>query len=196
MVRLSIIIPYYKTYELTNKLLYSLIAQDRGDIEIILIDDGCNEERFDEWTGFNNIKIIHQKNGGVSNARNKGIELAQGKYIAFIDSDDMIMTDYVEQLLYLIETRDEDIITFNWLDINTNDVVKQPQNCAVWKSIYKKEILPKFDESLRCREDYFFQKELEKKDPTRYYFDRVLYVYNSGREGSLSWNDRYSNSIL
>lgn len=194
MVRLSIIIPYYQTYELTNKLLYSLIVQKTDEVEIILIDDGCGETRLDKFAS--DVKVIHQKNGGVSNARNKGIELAQGRYIVFCDSDDMVMTDYIEQLLYLITTRSEDIITFNWLDINTNDVVRQPQNCAVWKSIYKKEILPRFDESLRCREDYFFQKELESKNLTRCYFDRVLYIYNSGREGSLSWNDRYSNSIL
>lgn len=194
MVKLSIIIPYYQTYELTNKLLYSLTIQKTNEVEIILIDDGCGEARFDRFA--NDVKVVHQKNGGVSNARNKGVEFAKGKYIAFCDADDMIMTDYVEQLLNLINIRDEDIITFNWLDINTNDVIRQPQNCAVWKSIYKKEILPRFDESLKCREDYFFQKELEKKEPTKYYFDRVLYIYNSGREGSLSWNDRHSNSVL
>ena len=186
MVKLSIVIPYYKTYELTNKLLYSLIIQKTDEVEIILIDDGCFEERFDV---FENIKVIHQENGGVSVARNKGIELAQGKYIAFIDSDDMVMPDYVERLLNLIDTRDEDIITFNWLDINTNDVVRHPSNPAVWKAIYKKDILPRFDETLRVREDYYFQKELESKNLTKCYYDRVLYMYNSGREGSLWWNE-------
>lgn len=192
MVKLSIIIPYYKTYELTKKLLDILYMQKRKEIEIILIDDGCNEKILDSYKYINcydNLKIIHQENGGVSVARNKGIELAQGKYIAFIDSDDMVMPDYIEQLLNLINTRDEDIILFNWLDINTNDVVRHPSNPAVWKAIYKKEILPLFDETLRVREDYFFQQELEKKNPSKYYYDRVLYMYNSGREGSLWWNE-------
>ena len=185
MVKLSIVIPYYKTYELTDKLLYSLTAQELKDAEIILIDDGCKEKRLNSWNLFDNIKIIHQENGGVSVARNKGIELAKGKYIAFIDSDDMVMPDYIEQLLNLINTRDEDVIVFNWLDINTNDVIRHPENPAVWKAIYKK------DETLRVREDYFFQKELESKNPTKYYYDRVLYIYNSGREGSLWWNETH-----
>lgn len=199
MVKLSIIIPYYETYEMTKKLLQSLIMQiNMPYTEIILVDDGCNETKFDSYLDFidglgftykNHIKIIHQKNGGVSVARNKGIELAQGKYIAFIDSDDMVMPDYIEQLLNLIDTRDEDIILFNWLDITTNDVVRYPSNPAVWKAIYKKDILPRFDENLRVREDYYFQKELESKNLTKCYYDRVLYMYNSGREGSLWWNE-------
>lgn len=187
-ILLTIIIPYYKTYELTYELLKNIEIQHNGYVEVILIDDGCNEMNFDIYYG-KWAKIIHQENGGVSVARNKGIELAQGKYIAFIDSDDMVMPDYIEQLLNLINTRDEDIILFNWLDINTNDVVRHPSNPAVWKAIYKKDILPRFDETLRVREDYYFQKELESKNLTKYYYDRVLYMYNSGREGSLWWNE-------
>lgn len=199
MVKLSIVIPYYETYELTKKLLISLLTQiNTPEIEIILIDDGCNEIRFDNYMDFingyfkyDNVKIIHQENGGVSVARNKGIELAKGKYIAFIDSDDMVMPDYIEKLLNLINTRDEDVIVFNWLDITTNQVIVHPENPAVWKAIYKKEIIPRFDETLRVREDYFFQQELESKNPTKYYYDRVLYIYNSEREGSLWWNETH-----
>ena len=191
MVKLSIVIPYYKTYELTDKLLYSLTAQELKDAEIILIDDGCKEKRLNSWNLFDNIKIIHQENGGVSVARNKGIKLAKGKYIAFIDSDDMVMPDYIEQLLNLINTRDEDVIVFNWLDITTNQVIVHPENPAVWKAIYKKDIIPRFDETLRVREDYFFQKELENRNTTKYYYDRVLYIYNSEREGSLWWNETH-----
>ena len=197
-IKLSIIIPYYETYELTKKLLISLIAQNDYRTEIILIDDGCKEKKFNKYLnyldsfGFNykkRIHIIHQENGGVSNARNKGIELAKGKYIAFIDSDDMVMPNYVDTLLELINTREEDIIYFNWLDINTNEVIRHPNNPAVWKAIYKKEIVSKFDETLKAREDYFFNKELEKGNYTKYYYDKVLYIYNSGRENSLTWKN-------
>ena len=52
-------------------------------------------------------------------------------------------------------------------------------------------LIPLFDETLRVREDYFFQKELEKNNPSIYYYDRVLYMYNSGREGSLWWNETH-----
>ena len=191
-IKLSIVIPYYQTYEYTKKLLDSLVPQSTDKVEIILIDDGCNEDAFDDYIvlrSFHNLKIVHQENRGVSYSRNKGIELAQGKYIAFIDSDDMVMPNYIDTLLNLIETRNEDIIYFNWLDINTNDLVRHPSNPAVWKAIYKKEILPKFDETLKAREDYFFNVDLEKGNYSKYYYDKVLYIYNSGREDSLTWKN-------
>lgn len=186
-IKLSIVIPYYKTYELTEKLLKNISTQTTRETEVILIDDGCNEKRLDIYNGYCNIIIKHKYNGGVSSARNMGIELATGQYIAFIDSDDMVMPNYVDTLLELIETRNEDIILFNWLDINTNDVVRHPSNPAVWKAIYKKEILPRFDENLKVKEDYYFNEELDKENHTKYYYDKVLYIYNSDRENSLTW---------
>lgn len=198
MVKLSIVIPYYETYELTRKLLISLIAQLPFEAEIILVDDGCYEKRFDDYLEFlntfgfdytNNIHIVHQENTGVAGARNKGIELAQGEYIAFIDSDDMVMPDYIETLLHLIDEREENIIVFNWLDINTNQIVRHPCNPSVWKAIYKKEIIPRFEECYRTREDYFFNEELDRYGYNKFYYDRVLYIYNSGRENSLTWKE-------
>ena len=189
MVKLSIIIPYYETFELTCRLLDSLIPQLSDDVEVIVVDDGC--ERYDlDYYDDKGITIFHKENGGVSSARNKGLELATGKYVAFIDSDDMVMPIYIDTLLDLIDTRQEDIITFNWLDINTNDVNRHPENPAVWKSIYKREILPRFDETLKTREDYFFLQELKNSNYTKYYYDRVLYIYNSGRENSLTWKEK------
>ncbi len=190
MVKLSIIIPYYQTYELTVELLNSLISQLYEGVEIILVDDGCYNDLFDMYNIEWGMKIIHQENMGVSGARNRGLKEAQGKYIAFIDSDDMVMPNYVHTLLDLIETRNEDIIYFNWLDINTNDVIRHPSNPAVWKAIYKKEILPMFDEKLKAKEDYYYQLELKKQPYTEYYYDKVLYIYNSGREDSLTQKDK------
>ena len=86
----------------------------------------------------------------------------------------------------LDELKNEDIIYFNWLDINTNEVIRHPNNPAVWKAIYKKEILPRFEECYKTKEDYFFLQELETKEHSKYYYDKVLYVYNSGREHSLT----------
>lgn len=197
MVKLSIIIPYYKTYYLTMKLLRELALQYTKEIEIIVIDDYCKHE-FSETLaeGINEILlgkikfIEHAKNEGVSKSRNDGIKQAKGKYIAFIDSDDMIMPNYVETLLDLINTRKEEIIYFNWIDINTNDVIRHPENCAVWKAIYKKDILPLFDENIIVKEDYYFQQELKPKEHTEYYYDKVLYIYNSNRENSLTWRNK------
>ena len=190
MVKLSIVIPYYQTYELTERLLKGLSVQTTREVEVIVIDDGCNEKRLDIFDGYMGIEIIHQKNSGVSNARNKGIELASGNYVAFIDSDDMVMPNYVETLIKLIDDHDEDIIYFNWMDINTNEIVRHPCNPAVWKAIYKKEIMPRFEECYKTKEDYFFNEELNRCNCTKYYYDKVLYIYNSGRENSLTWNEQ------
>lgn len=187
MVKLSIVIPYYNTYELTDCLLRNLLTQITDDVELILVDDGCNETRFDIYASmFLHTRIVHQENSGVSNARNKGIELASGNYVAFIDSDDMVMPNYIETLLELIKSHDEDIIYFNWLDVNTNEIVRHPDNPSVWKAIYKKEILPRFEECYKAKEDYFFNQELDKHGYTKYYYDKVLYIYNSGREDGLT----------
>ena len=176
---------------MTKQLIKSLIGQANDEVEVLLIDDGCNETRFDVFSGINGINVIHQENGGVSKARNTGIHYADGKYIAFVDSDDLITMDYVDRLLEAIDTHNEDVIVFNWLDINTNEVNRKPNNPAVWKAIYKKDIIPKFNEKLRVREDYYWQQELKAKEPSVYYYDRVLYIYNSGREGSLWWNETH-----
>ena len=193
-MKLSIIIPYYNTLELTRRLLNNIKPQMTEETEVIVVDDGCFEDsleyydiyKYDGW-----LKLIQQENGGVSKARNVGIKEAKGKYVAFIDSDDMVTMDYVEQLLKAIDNVKDDVIVFNWLDITNNIIVRNPKNPSVWKAIYKKDIIPMFDETLRVREDYFFNQELDKKNPSKYYLDRVLYMYNSGREGSLWWNETH-----
>ena len=189
MVKLSIIIPYFETYELTRKLLNSLLIQITDDVEIILLDDGCNEFRFDSFRLANdNIKIIHKQNEGVAKTRNKGIELAEGKYVAFIDCDDMVMPNYIETLLDAIDKYDTDIINFNWYDLTECVENKRPTNPAPWKNIYKKETMMKFREDMSYgSEDEPYQEEINSGKFTITYLDKLLYIYNSNREGSLFW---------
>jgi len=184
MVKLSIIIPYYNTYELTCKLLKELTIQKTNEVEIILIDD-CNDTRLDV---FKKIDIIHFKErNGISKARNIGISKATGKYVAFVDSDDMITMDYVDKLIETINEHNEDMIIFNWADFNENTLNIKPQNYAVWKAIYKRDIVPLFNEDMFFNEDVDFQAKLDNKKLSKYYFDRVLYIYNSNRKDSLMW---------
>lgn len=185
MVKLSIVIPYYKTYDLTCKLLATLIPQLTDEIEVFLVDDGCNELRLDI---FDKINIIHLKeNKGMSYALNTGIKKSKGKYIGFIDSDDMISDDYIKELIKAIDNNDTELIYMDWKDINSNVIVHHPDNYAQWRSIYKKEIVPLFDENIRISADVPFQNKIEELPRTRYYINKVLYLYNSGRVGSLSW---------
>lgn len=183
MVKLSIIIPYYESYEYTKKLLERLVPQITEEVEVILIDDGCNETRLDE---FKEVKITHLKeNGGGGKACNEGIKQAQGLYLAIIDSDDMVASDYVETLLKAIETG-ADIIYMDWQDICTGEIIRKPDNYAYWKAIYKMTIVPKFEEQKSFHFDVPFYDTIKKRMNTRYYTDKVLYYYNSKRPGNLS----------
>lgn len=94
-MKLSIIIPYYNVKTYTDELLDCLAPQIREDVEVILIDDGSEEpyKTHHEW-----CRIYRQKNKGVSSARNKGLDLATGGYIAFIDSDDIVAGDYINRI--------------------------------------------------------------------------------------------------
>ncbi len=99
----SIIIPVYNVESYLPACLDSVLRQSYGDLEILLIDDGATDRCpviCEEYAGRDNrIKVIHQKNTGLSGARNTGLDHCTGEYIAFVDSDDFIHPQYVEKLL-------------------------------------------------------------------------------------------------
>lgn len=185
MIKLSIIIPYYNTYSLTYKLLRELSIQVTDEVEVILIDDGCNEKRLDQ---FDFVKITHlPEHKGASYAWNRGIEQAQGKFIGFIDSDDMIMMNYVEALLDAIDNDYADEIIFNFFNLEPQTVSKKPVCRAIWKAIYRRNIVPTFDEKWVCNTDIPFKRQLHETAHTRYYLDKTLYCYRSVRQDSITW---------
>ena len=187
MIKLSIIIPYYNTYELTYRLLKNLRPQITSDVEVYLIDDGCNETRLDEFNDF--VNIIHlDKNYGASHAWNVGLDKAIGKYIAFIDSDDMVTMDYVEELTKASDYEYADEIIFNFIDTSRCLLHIKPKCRGIWKAIYKKEICPRFDETRFENTDVPFQEQLRNTKHSQYYLNKILYCYNSEREGSITWN--------
>lgn len=186
MVKLSIIIPYYNTYSETKQLLDRLIKQIDDEIEVILIDDGCNEVRLDEYK---DIKIIHLKenSGNASRPRNIGIENSIGEYIGFIDSDDLIEDNYI-QLIKRKIIKQPDIIFISWKSKKQQVIMetKPPKwNCSVWCRIYKRNIINdiRFDESLKIGEDYKFNQQV--KYETKKCIKEIIYIYNNGRKGSL-----------
>ena len=97
----SIIIPIYNVEEYLEDCLNSLIKQTYRKIEVILIDDGSTDKSsniYSQFLKYKNIKVIKQKNQGVSNARNNGLKVAKGEYIGFCDSDDWIEANFYEKL--------------------------------------------------------------------------------------------------
>ncbi|WP_281165716.1 glycosyltransferase family 2 protein [Liquorilactobacillus sicerae] len=103
---ISVIIPIYNVSQYLGHCLESVLAQTYQNLEVILVDDGSTDESgkiADEYAQKDpRFKVIHQTNGGLSNARNKGISVAKGEYLTFIDSDDYVTRDYVEYLFNLL----------------------------------------------------------------------------------------------
>ena len=100
---ISVIVPVYKVEQYLDRCLQSIVNQTYKNLEIILVDDGSPDncpQICDEWAKRDKrIKVIHTQNRGVSTARNIGIDVANGQYIGFVDSDDWIEEDMYEFLL-------------------------------------------------------------------------------------------------
>lgn len=188
MLKLSIVIPYYKTLDRTQKLLTNLCKQAVSGIEIIVVDDGCDEKELDKYP----VKVIHQRNGGVSKARNTGLNIAKGEYIAFIDSDDQVVEDYIQKILNKINTTTFDYCYFSFRAtgrINKDIIIttEPPEwNTCVWNCVYNRATIGKtrFDENKQISEDTAFNEIVRKGK--RENISDILYFYEAGRPGSLT----------
>lgn len=123
MMKLSIIVPIYGVEQYLRKCVDSLLAQDlpSSEYEIILVDDGSPDgcpAICDQYAAeHDNIRVIHRENGGLSAARNSGIEVAQGEYIMFVDSDDYIEPNVLGGLMAQVERDNLDVLRFDYLNV-------------------------------------------------------------------------------
>lgn len=117
MVKISVILPIYNAEDYLEKTLDSIINQSLNDIEIICVDDGSKDDTFKILKEYEKkdtrIKLIKQDNFGAANARNKGIELANGKYLAILDADDIYETNMFEKMYNKAIEQDCDIVISN-----------------------------------------------------------------------------------
>lgn len=177
MPKVSIIVPVYKVEKYINRCVDSIIAQTFTDWELLLVDDGSPDrcgEICDEYAEKDSrIRVFHKQNGGVSSARNVGLENSNGEWIAFIDADDFVDADYLT-----MENQDCDVIekSFYFYDscrikkgrliTKTKRLSKKAfyshyvnkKNNALWDKLIRKEIIGqyRFDESLTIGEDFLF----------------------------------------
>ena len=112
--KISIIVPVYNAEQYISKCIDSILSQTERCLELILVNDGSKDNSgtiCDEYAKRDHrVKVIHQKNAGVSAARNTGIGIATGEYIGFVDSDDWIESDMFERLLQEAESTDSDVV--------------------------------------------------------------------------------------
>ena len=121
---LSIIIPAYNTATYLERCINSILEQNSGySVQCIVINDGStdnSESVLARYVANRDFVIINQENKGVSIARNIGIDVASGRYIMFIDSDDRLATDAIKKLLDMAFKYDADVVAGNYLTVNTN----------------------------------------------------------------------------
>lgn len=111
-MEISVIIPVYNVENTLKKCMDSVLCQDFCDYEIILVDDGSNDlspQICDQYANFKNVRVIHKSNGGLGSARNAGLEIAIGKYICFVDSDDTIEKNYLRILYETLVLNDAEL---------------------------------------------------------------------------------------
>lgn len=178
-VDLSIIIPCYNVEKYLYRCLNSLI---NTTYEILLIDDGSTDNTSvlcDSYKKYSNVKVFHKVNGGLSDARNYGIERATGKYIVFLDSDDYVDVNSLEILLQYINNTDADLIYCDFFKNNNGTIIKQNTidkiecltGCEamnklilnknyypmVWKCIYRRDFI--IENSLYFKKSFLHEDE-------------------------------------
>ena len=129
---LSVIIPVYKVEKYLNRCVDSVLAQDFVDVEIILVDDGSPDRCptiCDEYAKKDTrVKVIHKENGGLSSARNAGIEIAQGEYLTFLDSDDAWVENKLGEVITYLKKADVDMLVFSSCDRLQNGKIYQRED--------------------------------------------------------------------
>lgn len=195
-IKVSVIIPIYNSKKFLNRCLDSIVNQTLKEIEIICINDGSTDKSEEIVKSYNDerIVLISQENSGISVTRNRGMAIARGEYIGFVDSDDWLDLDFYEKLYEAAKKNDADIATAGIIRLHkwhkkfyikftqetvTNDIKQKvdlceyPNKSYVWNKIYKTNKLQehnlKFEEG-RIYEDIIFTPQ------ALYYLDKMVTV--------------------
>lgn len=181
--KVSVIIPVYNTEEYLKECVESIIHQTYDNIEILLIDDGSTDSSATMCDmlgeGDSRIRVIHISNGGPGKARNLGIELAQGEYILFVDSDDYIEHEAIEKLVRVITADDTDLVCFNF-EAFDNDII-YPRETFVSRPFPS---ISKSDSSQTL--DFIYNHRLEN------YSWQFFYRVSSIKRYNMNYNQNYN----
>lgn len=194
-MKLSIIIPAYNAQPYIYELLECLKPQLNKDIEVIVVDDGSKDKI---ETDIKHVKVIRKENGGVSSARNVGIEASKGEYVSFIDADDLVAGDYVSQICAKMPF---DVLEMSWKSIegagpqwsaklnSDKDRLRNPSACT---RAFSRQFIGdvRFNENKDSAEDEEFTRKLDMNRGriaivTDYLYFYRTYVENSGSKRSM-----------
>lgn len=220
----SVIIPIYNVEKYLKKSVESVINQTYSNLEIILVDDGSTDLSYKLCEELKNedtrIVVIHKENGGLSDARNKGIDIATGKYLFFLDSDDYIEKNTIEILYNTLKTDGTDMVIFNFIKIfDTGEIIQENTNInsheivdanvllkrivqdkywryvPAWNKLYKKEIWTslRFPKGKLHEDEFVIHKVLDKCERISIIPNKLLYYVQ--RSGSIMNNISDKNRI-
>lgn len=193
----SIIVPVYNKEKYLEQCINSALNQTYMDFELLLVDDSSTDNSYficKKYQKLDNRIICKQiTHGGVSKARNEGLELSTGEYIVFLDADDMLYRNALEILVTGITSSNTDIflseINVRLLkSYNTyTQFILQRRRCSVWGHIYKREILEdiRFKEDLFNNEDIIFLYDVSMKTNNIAGTSTKIYRYNRDAKDSL-----------
>ena len=188
----SIIVPVYNAQDSLESCLMSILRQRYPRWELVLVDDGSQDDSLEICKRYSNmdsrIQVIHTDNCGVSSARNTGMENAQGEYIVFVDSDDMIHPDFLSECL----SNKEDLTVTNYIKPSKIDslhykedhpelIFQQRGVRTVWGKVFVRKIIEdhhiRFDTNIRYGEDTIFVLQYCLHIKTIAYVFQHLYEY-------------------
>ena len=217
-MKISVIIPVYNKARYLNNLLSDLLKQIFTEYECILIDDGSIDGSADICDNIckrdNRFRVFHLINGGVSNARNYGISQSRGDYITFIDADDRIYPEYLDNLFHCISENEADLVISGmekyWTESDKREYVCPPylgryeKECILHQfakiqkdtgifgycvaKIFRRDLVRniEFDSNLSLAEDLDFYLNLYRKVQFFYFDDKCYYRYLQCAENSSS----------
>ena len=212
----SIIVPVYNAEEYLKRCVDSILVQDHSDFELILIDDGSTDASGAICDGYaqqdNRVRVVHKENTGVSDTRNRALDLAEGVYIQFLDSDDWIVPEATRLLVQAMEKYDCDMVISDFYrvagerlarkgDIEERRVLTRQEfaTCMIenpadfyygvlWNKLYKRQIIEehriRMDVSISWCEDFLFNLEYIRHASSFYALQVPIYYYVK-RKGSL-----------
>ena len=196
LMRLSIIIPAYNAEPYLDSLLERLLPQLNKDCEVIIVDDG-SKTPYSPKGSSQFLRVIHKENGGASSARNAGLDLAKGQYIAFIDADDLVTEDYIAQVFAKLDEK-PDYVYLSWETIGNGWQARvllrtiedefPPDNLCVWNRVYKRTLIGKtrFNTAKKVAEDAEFIRLVELAGKKKAFISKPIYLYRSDTPNSLS----------
>ncbi|MBI6066432.1 glycosyltransferase family 2 protein, partial [Clostridium perfringens] len=160
LYEISIIVPFYNSSDTIKNTIYSLSNQTDKNFQVIFVNDGSTDNTIDIIKKENikfDYKIINKDNGGVSSSRNIGIKEADGKYICFLDSDDCIRSNMIQELKNIINNKEQNIFLFEWKMISGFDeyIYYNREVCVDLKNIEDYVFVESSDEVIKK----YFKKE-------------------------------------